>query len=462
VIDQDPGQSIEDDLSVASSESSEPPQRKYPGHENEMEIKAPQMQVDRFERLIDKMQERVEQMYGWEEKIEKLTVSMTSMGTEISDLKTHSEVNAKATAIARMSEDELDSFLTDRCLPKFMDRMMAKQNEANVAVSKQQQEMLEQFAKTAIAEVVKEQLQLSYPTAEQNMISTFRKCLEEAVRELKKVTKTAEVGDSERDIRCEEKLPMELNQELSPPSQEFPALYRGWREEESQGVDRTLGSALRELQPEQQESEGGGDTVLATPEVHPKIIAFRTGTLMREEAGETQGVDDVKRTIFEVEGEMSNLTTPHFATDNGGEDARNADLEEEPQKILEVSGEARAAEHDQIQDEETPEETEQQDEPVLSVEGCEVDEAVIPTAPIKRYNTRNRASRPVASSVTPMNLNESATQESSEVEPSVRGKSEEAEEVQGNQAKRSNSKGKKKEKDLTGGHGNITQFFGPK
>lgn len=36
--------------------------------------------------------------------------------------------------------------------------------------------------------------------------------------------------------------------EPSPPSQEFPSLYRGWNEEHSKGADRTLGSALQEIQ----------------------------------------------------------------------------------------------------------------------------------------------------------------------------------------------------------------------
>jgi hypothetical protein len=202
-MDQNPEQLSAGDSSVSSSESSETPQRKYPGHEHGMDESKPQAQLDRFERLIDKIQDRVEQMYGWEEKMEKLTVSMTSMGTEISDLKTHSEANAKAAAIGPMSEDELDTFLTDRCLPKFMDRMIAKQNEANTAVTKHQQEMLEQSAKTVIADVVKEQLHLSYLTAEQNLITTFRKCLEEAVREMKKVAEAVEPIDPKQGDREE-------------------------------------------------------------------------------------------------------------------------------------------------------------------------------------------------------------------------------------------------------------------
>jgi hypothetical protein len=97
----------------------------------------------------------------------------------------------------------------------------------------------------------------------------------------------------------------------------------------------------------------------------------------------------------------------------------------------------------------------------ISVEGCAVDEAAPPAAPVKRYNTRNRAPRPDASDVTPTNLNANATEASSEVESSVRGRSEQVEEMQGTQKKRISSKGKK-EKDLTGGHGNITHFFDPK
>jgi hypothetical protein len=390
--------------------------------------------------------------------MEKLTVSMTSMGTEISDLKTHSEANAKAAAIGPMSEEELDTFLTDRCLPKFMDRMIAKQNEANTAVTKHQQEMLEQSAKTVIADVVKEQLQLhlSYLTAEQNLITTFRKCLEEAVREMKKVAEAVEPIDPKQGDR-EEITTARSPQNLSPPSQEFPSLYRGWREEESKGADRTLGSALQELQPEQQENEGGGDTLVGTPEVHPTTITFRTGTLGGEVMGETQGVEDVKRVIFEVEGELSNLTAPQFATGTGEEDGKLDESENCSKQPMEEHVENMAAEQECIQNDEVADETDQR----ISVEGCAVDEAAPPAAPVKRYNTRNRAPRPDASDVTPTNLNANATEASSEVESSVRGRSEQVEEMQGTQKKRISSKGKK-EKDLTGGHGNITHFFDPK
>jgi hypothetical protein len=100
---------------------------------------------------------------------------------------------------------------------------------------------------------------------------------------------------------------------------------------------------------------------------------------------------------------------------------------------------------------------------MLSLEARSVDEAKPPAAPVKRYNTRNRASRPDATSVTPTNLNEDETQESSEVEPSLRGRGEDRDDAPPNARRnRSTSAKSKKEKDLTGGHADITQFLSPK
>jgi hypothetical protein len=450
----------EEESSVSSSESSEPPQRKHPGHESNLESQSPARQL---ESLMNMMQARAESMANLEGQLEKLTVSITSMSTEISDLKTQSEANVKATAVARMTEQQLENFINERCVPKFVDQVIAKQRELKMETTEQQKEMLSQVS-SKFAGVVREELHLSYPTAEQHLVCTFRKCLQEAVREMRKATgqdassPTSPCG-SPKNGNDEGNQP----RSLSPPSQEFPALYRGWEEEASRGADRTLGSALEILQHGQCEADDAEEddiTERKASQQHPKTIAFRAGTLTRQvEAGENEETHEPQCPIIEVEGEMSNLTAPNFGV-NEAETATDVEVPGEPESPAEV--EAGGAEHDHNSLENGTTEEEQQGDQMLSLEARGVDEAKPPAAPVKRYNTRNRASRPDATSVTPTNLNEDETQESSEVEPSVRGRGEGRDDALNARRNRSTSAKSKKEKDLTGGHADITQFLSPK
>jgi regulator of replication initiation timing len=448
-----------EESSVSSSESSEPPQRKQPGHEPNLESQPPARQL---ERLMEIMQERAESMANVEAKLEKLTVSMTSMSTEISDLKTQSEANVKTSAVARMNEQQLETFINERCVPKFVDQVIAKQKEMKIETTKQQQEMLSQVS-SSFAEVVREELHLSYPTAEQHLVTTFRKCLQEAVREMRKVTgQDDSISTPHADLSKQRDDEGNQPQSLSPPSQEFPTLYKGWEEEASRGADRTLRSALEVLQSGRHETEEVEEdaTESETNEQHPMTIEFRTGTLIKQkEAGESEPTHDLQGLIFEVEGEMSNLTAPNFG---GGKVEAVADTAVPCDPESPIDEVVEGAEHDHTSSEHGTAEEEQHGDPMLSLEAREVDEAKPPAAPVKRYNTRNRASRPDATGVTPTNLNEDQTHESSEVEPSVRGREEGRDDAPNVRRNRSNSAKSKKEKDLTGGHADITQFLSPK
>jgi hypothetical protein len=334
----------EEESSVSSSESSEPPQRKHPGHESNFESQPPARQL---ESLMNMMQERAESMANLEGQIEKLTVSMTSMSTDISDLKTQSEANVKATVVATMTEQQLENFINERCVPKFVDQVIAKQRELKMETTEQQKEMLSQVS-SKFAGVVREELHLSYPTAEQHLVSTFRKCLQEAVREMKKAT-----GQDVPSPTSSCGLPKDGNDEdnqprsLSPPSQEYPALYKGWEEEASRGADRTLGSALEILQRgrcEDDDAEEDDTTESKAFQQHPSTIEFRAGTLTRQvEAGENEAINEPRGPIFEVEGEMSNLTAPNFGVTEA-ETATEVEVPDEPESPAEAEGER--AEHD--------------------------------------------------------------------------------------------------------------------
>jgi cell division protein FtsB len=234
-----------DEDSMSSNESSEPPKRKDPVMER---APAVDQSLNKAENILAQLKAMADSLLTLETKLEKLSVSMTSMSTEVSDLKSSSEAMAQTSTIAKMSDHELESFINERCIPQFVSRMEEHQVKAIVANSNANHELLRESAQTIFAEVVRDQLHRSYPTAELALVTTFRKCLEEAVQEIGKVIERNMDGEINAKAGEQMAAPEAQGDEPSPPSQEFPSLYRGWNEEHSKGADRTLGSALQEIQ----------------------------------------------------------------------------------------------------------------------------------------------------------------------------------------------------------------------
>jgi hypothetical protein len=363
---------------------------------------------------------------------------------------------ARTSTIANMSEHELESFINVKCIPQFVSRMEEYQVKAIEANSNASREILRESAQTIFSEVVRDQLHRSYPTAELALVTTFRKCLEEAVLEIGKVIERNTEGELNGKTG-EERAGLAVQVDNpSPPSQEFPSLYRGWNEEHSKGADRTLGSALQELQKGVAEmiAEGEENTNASEAEGPPVNIEFRVGLLPRpqamEEHGQVQGSGENPIRIFEMEGEMSNLTTPNLGPPMLETEDTVPETQEEGDTVVPASVEE---EKSSIQTQEQVKEAPMVGEVEQSVVGRTVDESNPPPAPMKRYNTRSTNSK---QDVSPTALDVEGEDENSEHMEC--GRVSRKDEQVATVRKRSTSKNK----DPTMGHDQITNFFSPK